>query len=214
MSFFGFHGSFFVLAKRILNMCWVTMHVDGEGGCVHAHATIANHDARSGQVINKEGTSLYAPRVQAVNDRLSRENGFQVLGADKEMSTWAQRRDTPVCLLVLKTKRNGNSGNVLFIDASKEFKPGKNQNTLEDEHIQRIVDAYVKREDVDTFAHVADMAEIEANGWNLNIPRYVDTFEEEKPVDLEAVRDDLKRIESEKKVAIDKAESMLCQLGL
>ena len=70
------------------------MHVDGEGGCVHAHATIANHDARSGQVINKEGTSLYAPRVQAVNDRLSRENGFQVLGADKEMSTWAQRRDT------------------------------------------------------------------------------------------------------------------------
>ena len=75
------------------SMCWVTMHVDGEGGCVHAHATIANHDARSGQVINKEGTSLYAPRVQAVNDRLSRENGFQVLGADKEMSTWAQRRD-------------------------------------------------------------------------------------------------------------------------
>lgn len=74
------------------SMCWVTMHVDGEGGCVHAHATIANHDARSGQVINKEDTSLYAPRVQAVNDRLSRENGFQVLGADKEMSTWAQRR--------------------------------------------------------------------------------------------------------------------------
>lgn len=120
----------------------------------------------------------------------------------------------PVCLLVLKTKRNGNSGNVLFIDASKEFKPGKNQNTLEDEHIQRIVDAYVKREDVDKFAHVADMAEIEANGWNLNIPRYVDTFEEEEPVDLEAVRDDLKRIESEKKVAIDKAESMLHQLGV
>ena len=120
----------------------------------------------------------------------------------------------PVCLLVLKTKRNGDSGNVLFIDASKEFKPGKNQNTLEDEHIQKIVDAYVKREDVDKFAHVADMAEIEANGWNLNIPRFVDTFEEEKPVDLEAVRDDLKRIESEKKAAIDKAESMLCQLGL
>ncbi|MCR0491083.1 type I restriction-modification system subunit M [[Clostridium] innocuum] len=120
----------------------------------------------------------------------------------------------PVCLLVLKTKRNGNSGNVLFIDASKEFKPGKNQNTLEDEHIRKIVDAYVNRVDVDRFAHVADMAEIEANGWNLNIPRYVDTFEEEEPVDLEAVRDDLKRIEGEKKAAIDRAESMLRQLGL
>lgn len=120
----------------------------------------------------------------------------------------------PVCLLVLKSKRNGNSGNVLFIDASKEFKPGKNQNTLEDAHIQKIVEAYENRVDVDKFAHVADMAEIEANGWNLNIPRYVDTFEEEEPVDLAAVRDDLKRIESEKKAAIDKVESMLHQLRL
>ena len=76
------------------SMCWVTMHVDGEGGCVHAHATIANHDARTGQVINKGDTSLYAPRVKAVNDELSRENGFSVLGADKEMSLWEQKRET------------------------------------------------------------------------------------------------------------------------
>ena len=74
--------------------CWVTMHVDGEGGCVHAHATIANHDVRTRQVINKDDTSLYAPRVQAVNDRLSREMGFQVLGADRDKSVWAERRDT------------------------------------------------------------------------------------------------------------------------
>ena len=74
--------------------CWVTMHVDGEGGCVHAHATIANHDVRTRQVINKDDTSLYAPRVQAVNDRLSREMGFQVLGADRDKSMWAERRDT------------------------------------------------------------------------------------------------------------------------
>lgn len=76
------------------SMCWVTMHVDGEGGCVHAHATIANHDARTGQVINKGDTSLYAPRVKAVNDELGRENGFSVLGADKEMSLWEQKRET------------------------------------------------------------------------------------------------------------------------
>lgn len=76
------------------SMCWVTMHVDGEGGCVHAHATIANHDARTGQVINKGDTSLYAPRVKAVNDELSRENGFSVLGADKGMSLWEQKCET------------------------------------------------------------------------------------------------------------------------
>ncbi|MCT6837251.1 MAG: SAM-dependent methyltransferase, partial [Bifidobacteriales bacterium] len=64
------------------------------------------------------------------------------------------------------------------------------------------------------FAHVADMAEIEANDWNLSIPRYVDTYEAEEPVDLKAVRDDLKRIESEKKASVDKVESMLRQLGV
>ena len=61
-------------------------------------------------------------------------------------------------------------------------------------HIQKTVDAYVKHIDEDKFAHVVDMTEIEANDWNLNIPHYVDTFEEEKPVNLEAVRADLKRI--------------------
>lgn len=120
----------------------------------------------------------------------------------------------PVCVLVLKSKRNGNSGNILFIDASKEFKAGKNQNVLEQEHIDKIVDAYAKRVDVDKFAHVADMSEIIENGYNLNIPRYVDTFEEEEPVDLDAVKAQIKTLDSETKVAIDKAESFMRQLGL
>ena len=76
-----------------------------------------------------------------------------------------------VCVLVLKSKRNGNSENI-----------------LEQEHIDKIVDAYAKRADIDKFAHVADMCEIIENGYNLNISRYVDTFEEEKRVDLNAVR--------------------------
>ena len=120
----------------------------------------------------------------------------------------------PVCVLVLKSKRNGNSGNILFIDASKEFKAGKNQNVLEQEHIDKIVDAYAKRENVDKFAHKADMSEIIENGYNLNIPRYVDTFEEEEPVDLDAVKAQIKTLDSETKAAIDKAESFMRQLGL
>ena len=120
----------------------------------------------------------------------------------------------PVCVLVLKSKRNGNSGNILFVDASKEFKAGKNQNVLEQEHIDKIVDAYAKRVDVDKFAHVADMSEIIENGYNLNIPRYVDTFEEEEPVDLDAVKAQIKTLDSETKAAIDKAESFMRQLGL
>lgn len=120
----------------------------------------------------------------------------------------------PVCVLVLKCKRNGNAGNILFIDASKEFKAGKNQNVLEQKHIDNIVETYEKRVDVDKFAHVAEMSEIVENGYNLNIPRYVDTFEEEEPVDLEAVRAEIKRLDTETRIAVDKVENMLKQLGL
>lgn len=120
----------------------------------------------------------------------------------------------PVCVLVLKSKRNGNAGNILFIDASKEFKAGKNQNVLEQKHIDKIVETYEKRVDVDKFAHVAKMSEIAENGYNLNIPRYIDTFEEEEPVDLEAVRAEIKRLDTETRIAVDKVENMLKQLGL
>lgn len=120
----------------------------------------------------------------------------------------------PVCVLVLKCKRNGNAGNILFIDASKEFKAGKNQNVLEQKHIDNIVETYEKRVDVDKFAHVAEMSEIVENGYNLNIPRYVDTFEEEEPVDLEAVRAEIKRLDDETRIAIDKVNSILKELKI
>ena len=102
----------------------------------------------------------------------------------------------------------------MFIDASKEFKAGKNQNVLEQKHIDKIVEAYEKRVDVDKFAHVAEMSEIVENGYNLNIPRYVDTFEEEEPVDLEAARAEIKRLDDETRIAIDKVNSILKELKI
>lgn len=120
----------------------------------------------------------------------------------------------PVVVLVLKSKRNDNSGNVFFIDASKEFKAGTNQNELMDEHIQKIVDTYVNRLDVDHYAHVATMEEIIGNGYNLNIPRYVDTFEEEEEVDINQVQDELDDIVAKKQAAIDKVKGTMKLLGL
>ena len=117
-------------------------------------------------------------------------------------------------MLVLKSKRNGNAGNILFIDASKEFKAGKNQNVLEQKNIDKIVETYEKRVDVDKFAHVAKMSEIAENGYNLNIPRYVDTFEEEEPVDLNEVKSHIQKLDAARKVMIEKANSMLKELGL
>ena len=120
----------------------------------------------------------------------------------------------PVVVLVLKSKRNGNSGNILFIDASKEYKPGKVQNELTDENIQKIVETYENRVDVERYAHVATIDEIIENGWNLNIPRYVDTSEEEEEIDIVAVKTELADITAKKQAAIDKVNSTMKLLGL
>lgn len=110
----------------------------------------------------------------------------------------------PTVIVVLKKKRT--TKDILFIDASREFEKGKNQNRLTDENIQKIMDTYTKRADVEKYAHVASIEEIRENEYNLNIPRYVDTFEEEEPIDLEEVKkmlaqDDKEIAELEKKIA-------------
>lgn len=120
----------------------------------------------------------------------------------------------PVCLLVLKSKRNGNSNNILFIDASKEFKPGKNMNTLEEEHILKIIEAYKERKDIEKFCHVATMEEIEANDYNLNIPRYVDTSEKEEEIDLAAKAVDIENLNAEIKAAESELKKYFDELGL
>ncbi|MCR5383135.1 MAG: type I restriction-modification system subunit M [Saccharofermentans sp.] len=120
----------------------------------------------------------------------------------------------PVCLLVLKSKRNGNSNNILFIDASKEFKPGKNMNTLEEEHQIKIIEAYKERKDIEKFCHVATMEEIQANDYNLNIPRYVDTSEKEDEIDLVAKADDIEKLNEEIKSAEDELKKYFDELGL
>lgn len=121
----------------------------------------------------------------------------------------------PVACLVFKRKRNGNSDNVLFIDASKDFVPGKQQNELSDEHIEKIVNAYIERKDIDKYAHVATLDEIiNDNGFNCNIPRYVDTFEKEEEIDLDDVRAEINDAKTRKAESLKKVNEMLAQLGI
>lgn len=103
----------------------------------------------------------------------------------------------PVCVLVCKRNRNGNSGNILFIDASKNYEQGKTQNILTDSNIEAIVEAYKNRSDIDKFARVVSIEEIKSNGFNCNIPRYVDTFETEERIDLEKEIAELKMLDVE-----------------
>ena len=102
----------------------------------------------------------------------------------------------PTCVLVFKKCRE-DSDNVLFIDASNEFDKAKNQNYLTEENVQKIIDTYTNREAIEKYSHLASMAEIKENDYNLNISRYVDTFEEEEPVDLAAVSSQLQALEAE-----------------
>lgn len=88
----------------------------------------------------------------------------------------------PTCIVVLKKHREGRD--VLFIDASKKFEKGKKQNAMTDEHIDSVLELYNNRETVDKESYLASFEDIEENGFNLNIPRYVDTFEKEEEIDL------------------------------
>ncbi|MCG7896467.1 MAG: type I restriction-modification system subunit M [Candidatus Thiodiazotropha taylori] len=110
----------------------------------------------------------------------------------------------PVAILIFDRSREKGGANqtrkeVLFIDASGKdnYLPGKNQNTLLETHIQRIIDAYKSRIEADKYAYVASVDEIKENDFNLNIPRYVDTFEEEEEIDIDAVEADIDKLEKE-----------------
>lgn len=119
----------------------------------------------------------------------------------------------PACILVMKKCRVHNE-NILFIDASQHFKKSGNQNTLTDAHVEKIVKTYQKRENIDKYAYVASLDEIKDNDHNLNIPRYVDTFTEEEPVDIEAVTQKLKALEADMEET-DKVISRFCiELGV
>ena len=101
----------------------------------------------------------------------------------------------PAAILIFKKQKSDDS--VLFIDASREFKSGKNQNNLSEENIAKIIATYRARKSVDKYAYLATLQEVKDNDYNLNIPRYVDTFEEEAEIDLVAVRAEREQLKTQ-----------------
>ncbi|TNH06803.1 type I restriction-modification system subunit M [Testudinibacter sp. TR-2022] len=117
----------------------------------------------------------------------------------------------PAAILLFKKQKNDSS--VLFIDASRDFQAGKNQNMLISEHISNIATAYQNRQSIDKYAHLADLQEIIDNGYNLNIPRYVDTFEAEAEIDLAAVRAERLALQGRLKALETEMAGYLKELG-
>ena len=122
----------------------------------------------------------------------------------------------PVAICVLnKAKSAARRGKVLFVDAAQEgyFRQGKAQNFLDPEHIEKIVAAYRGFEDVERFAHVAELAEIEANDFNLNISRYVDTSEPIEVLSVEEALAQLREAERRRDEAVAQMDKLLAELG-
>jgi type I restriction enzyme M protein len=108
----------------------------------------------------------------------------------------------PTCILVFK-KCKEDPDHILFIDASKEFEKVKNQNMLREEHINKIVETYRNRTEIEKYSHLATLQEVAENDYNLNIPRYVDTFEAEEEIDIQVVMQEIKSLEA-KRAELDK----------
>jgi len=108
----------------------------------------------------------------------------------------------PTCILVFK-KCKEDPDHILFIDASKEFEKVKNQNMLREEHIDKIVKTYRNRTTIEKYSHLATLKEVAENDYNLNIPRYVDTFEAEEEIDIQSVMQEIKSLEA-KRAGLDK----------
>jgi type I restriction enzyme M protein len=120
----------------------------------------------------------------------------------------------PACIMVFK--KNRTKKEILFIDASGEenYEKDKNQNKLREQDIEKIVKAYEDYKSIDKYSYVASYEEIKENDYNLNIPRYVDTFEEEEPVDMEEVKQNIADIKEELIEVEMKMEKYLEELGL
>ena len=120
---------------------------------------------------------------------------------------------TGIPAAVLVFRKNKKDDKVLFIDASREYQDGKNQNQLREYDLQKILTAAVDRKNQDKYAYLASVAEIAENDYNLNIPRYVDTFEEEAEIDLMAVRAEREKLKAELAVLEERMACYLKELG-
>ena len=117
----------------------------------------------------------------------------------------------PAAILIFKKAKSDNK--VLFIDASREFKAGKNQNLLTEENIRKIVDTYRNGASVEKYSYIASLEEIQENDYNLNIPRYVDTFEQEEEIDLMAVRAEREKLKTQLAELEGEMAKYLSELG-
>ena len=174
----------------------------------HMIETLKNDTGRMGVVV-PHGVLFRASSEGKIRQQLIEENLLDtVIGLPEKLFF-----GTGIPAAILLFKKNKADNNVLFIDASNEFKSGKNQNQLTEDNIAKIIETYKARESVDKYAYLASFDEIKENDFNLNIPRYVDTFEEEAEIDLDAVRAERLELKAELESLEAEMAGFLKELG-
>jgi type I restriction enzyme M protein len=175
---------------------------------LHMIETLKPQTGRMGVVV-PHGVLFRGSSEGAIRTKLIEENLLDaVIGLPEKLFFGT---GIPAAILIFKKHKDDKK--VLFIDASREFKSEKNQNKLTDDNLQKIIETYFKRETVEKYAYLATLDEIKENDFNLNIPRYVDTFEEEDEIDLVAVRTERLTLQSQLLELETQMEGYLHELG-
>ena len=168
-------------------------------------------------VIVPHGVLFRGSTEGQIRQKLIEENLLDaVLGLPANLFT---STGIPVAILVFDRSReeggkNQDRRDVVFIDASKEFRAGKAQNFIEESHIEKIVSTYRNRQTIEKYSYVAPIDEIRENNYNLNIPRYVDTFVEEEEIDIQALQNEIRQIEAELVEVRSQMDQYLKEMGI
>ncbi|WP_199519228.1 type I restriction-modification system subunit M [Psychrobacter sp. bablab_jr012] len=174
----------------------------------HMIETLKNDTGRMGVVV-PHGVLFRGSSEGKIRQQLIEENLLDtVIGLPEKLFF-----GTGIPAAILVFKKNKTDDTVLFIDASSDYESGSNQNKLTDKNLAKIIETYNKREFVDKYAYVASLDEIKENDFNLNIPRYVDTFEPEAEIDLVAVREQRLALKAELASLESEMENYLKELG-
>jgi type I restriction enzyme M protein len=172
----------------------------GDYGFITHMTEIAKRQSGRVAVIVPHGVLFRSGAEGAIRQALIKENLLDaVVGLPANLFTTT---GIPVAILVFDRSREEDGENerrkdVLFIDASEEFVPGKTQNIMDDTHIAKIMETYRERKEINKFSRCASLEDIEKNEFNLNIPRYVDTFEPEEEIDVAVLQKEINVIEAE-----------------
>ncbi|MGP5230715.1 N-6 DNA methylase [Psychrobacter celer] len=174
----------------------------------HMIETLKNDTGRMGVVV-PHGVLFRGSSEGKIRQQLIEENLLDtVIGLPEKLFF-----GTGIPAAILVFKKNKTDDTVLFIDASSDYESSSNQNKLTDENLAKIIETYNKRAFVDKYAYVASLDEIKENDFNLNIPRYVDTFEPEAEIDLVAVREERLALKAELASLETEMDNYLKELG-